>query len=63
MALIKTKTPETWMQDVIQGWHHLFSTSGMEKMMVVFTEKWNTKGVADLEGKLQISVLDMLSLR
>lgn len=51
------------MQDVIQGWHHLFSTSGMEKMMVVFTEKWNTKGVADLEGKLQKSVLDMLSLR
>ena len=28
--------------------------------MVVFTEKRNTKGVADLEGKLQKSVLDML---
>lgn len=32
-------------------------------MVVVFTEKYNTKRVADLEGKLQSSVLDMLSLR
>ena len=32
-------------------------------MVVVFTEKYNAKGVADLEGKLQNSVLDVLSLR
>ena len=32
-------------------------------MVLVFSEKYNAKGIADLEGKLRNSVLDMLSLR
>lgn len=40
-----------------------FGDFGNGQMTVIFTEKYNAKGVAELEGELQNSVLDMLCLR